>query len=62
MNEQQIRLLKKIGLDIDTELDILEEAVGDYFNLHCLDENYIPNEDGLICESILDYIENSDNL
>ena len=58
MNEKQILLLKKIGVDINAEPDILEEAVGDYLNLHCLDENYKPNEEGLICESILDHIGN----
>lgn len=56
MNEKQVQLLKKIGVNPDAEFDIIEESVGDYLNTYCLDENYTPNEDGLICESILDYI------
>lgn len=59
MNEQQKQLLRKIGVDINAEVDVIEEAVGDYLNLHCLDENYNPNEGGLICESILDKIGES---
>ena len=54
MTEKQKALLKKIGVDINADVDIIEEAVGDYLNLHCLDKNYKPNEEGLICESILD--------
>ena len=54
MTEKQKSLLKKIGVDINADVDIIEEAVGDYLNLHCLDKNYKPNEEGLICESILD--------
>lgn len=60
MNEKQLQLLRKIGVDENAEFDIIEEVVGDYLNTHCLDENYTPNEDGLICESILDYIGNID--
>ena len=57
MNEKQIQLLKKIGIDIDADPCIIEEAVGDYLNLHCLDDDYKPNGEGLICESILDCID-----
>ncbi|MBQ3462693.1 MAG: hypothetical protein IJH36_06190 [Clostridia bacterium] len=56
INEQQKILLEKIGIDINSSDDLIEQAVGDYLNLHCLDENYEPNEEGLICESILDMI------
>lgn len=58
MNEKQLQLLRKIGIDVDAEFDIIEEAVGDYLTMHCLDKNYTPNEEGLICESILDYVGN----
>ncbi len=56
MNEEQLNLLKKLDINANDDLEIIEEKIGDYLNLHCLDENYMPNEDGLICESILDYI------
>lgn len=56
MNDLQIKFLQKIGVDPDANLDVIEEAVGDYLTLHCLDENYNPTTEGLICESILDYI------
>ena len=45
-----------IGIDPNDELDVIEDKVGDYLTLNCLDENYNPNEEGLMCESILDYI------
>ena len=54
MTEKQKALLKKIGVDINADVDTIEEAVGDYLNLHYLDKNYKPNEADLICESILD--------
>jgi hypothetical protein len=56
MTTKQIEFLQSIGIDLKAELDIIEKKVGDYLSLHCLDENYLPDEAGLICESILDYI------
>lgn len=32
----------------------IEDAIGDHLTLRCLDENYNPNAEGLICEDILD--------
>jgi hypothetical protein len=61
MTEEQIEFLKRVGIDPDLSLSELEDQVGDYLTLHCLDENYNPNEEGLMCESILDYIGNLDN-
>lgn len=60
--DAEINLMKKIGLDADFQnLDrdddywcTIEDKVGDYLTLHCLDENYYPNADGIICEAILD--------
>lgn len=56
MSEKQKEFLVSIGIDPTDELDVIEDKVGDYLTLNCLDENYNPNEEGLMCESILDYI------
>jgi len=62
-SEAQLKVLKKLGLNYNSTQDLsedelidLEEKVGDYLTLHCLDENYEPNEEGKICESILDLL------
>ena len=60
--EDEIQLMKKIGLDCDfnslsDEDDYwaaIEEKVGDHLILHCLDKDYDPDPDGLLCKSILD--------
>lgn len=60
--QEEIALMKRLGLEADFQnldrdndywLDI-EERVGDHLTLHCLDENYYPNDEGTICEAILD--------
>ncbi len=57
---QQVQLMKKIGLSIDfdnlsaDDYVKIEETVGDHLALHGMDNGYLPNEDGRICESILD--------
>lgn len=56
MSEEQKRFLISIGINPNDELDIIEDKVGDYLNLKCLNEHYNPNEEGIMCESILDYI------
>lgn len=56
MSEKQKEFLVSIGIDPNDELDVIEDKVGDYLTLNCLDENYNPNEEGLMCESFLDYI------
>lgn len=56
MSEKQKEFLVSIGIDPNDELDVIEDKVGDYLTLNCLDEKYNPNEEGLMCESILDYI------
>lgn len=58
MSEEQNRFLISIGVNPNDDLDVIENKVGDYLTLHCLDENYNPNKEGLMCESILDYIGN----
>lgn len=59
-SEEQIKLMKKIGLNLDfdnlsgDDWVVIEDAVGDYLTLKCLDSDYNPNDDGIICEKILD--------
>lgn len=64
LSEQEIDLLRRIGLDFDyskkltdEEAVMLEERVGDYLTLECLDEDYNPNRDGLICYDILEKVD-----
>lgn len=61
MNEKQKQLLYRLGLNENSKLDVIEDKVGDYLALNGFDENYKPTEDGLICESILDYIDTIDD-
>lgn len=56
MNKQQVEFLRKIGVNPDAGLDVIEDQVGEYLALHGLDEDYNPTSEGLICENILDYI------
>lgn len=58
--EIEKKLLQKIGIDEkiiknpeNHDLSDLEDQVGDYLVLKSLDENYMPNEEGRICEDIL---------
>lgn len=62
-NEEQLKILEKLELIYDPRQDLsddncidLEEKVGDYYTLHCLDVNYEPNDEGRTCESILDIL------
>lgn len=62
-DEKQLKLLKKLDIPFDIEQDLtdeqivyIEEAVGDYLVRSCLDKNYNPTQEGMICESIIDYI------
>lgn len=63
-SSEEIELMQSIGLDCNfnnlTEEDDywveIEEKVGDFLTIECLDEDYKPNENGTICESILNKI------
>lgn len=62
-SDKEIQFIKsKLHLDINTDtpsgddLGKLEEVCGEYLTLHCLDNNYEPTDEGLLCESILDKI------
>ena len=52
MSEKQKEFLVSIGIDPNDELDVIEDKVGDYLTLNCLDENYNPNEEGLMLSLI----------
>lgn len=61
---EEITLMKSLGLDGDFNnlseddeywVDI-EEKVGNFLTLKCLDEHYEPDDKGVICESILNKI------
>lgn len=58
MNNEQIDFLINVGIDPDLPYDELEDAVATYLELHGFDADYNPTDDGLMCESILDYIGN----
>ncbi len=59
-NARETELLIRMGIPVnfasytDDDWCDLEEKVGDYLLTRCLDDRYYPNEDGLICEDILD--------
>lgn len=63
-DDKEISLMRSLGLDCDfnnlSDDDdywmIIEEKVGAHLTLECLDENYNPDENGAICESILNKI------
>ena len=56
MSEEHKNFLISIGINPNDDLDKIDDLVSDYLVMHCLDEEYNPNEEGLMCESILDYI------
>lgn len=64
-NATQIKLMRKIGLKMDlanpdrlsdNEWVLIEKKVGDYLNSKCLDIDYKPNSEGIVCYSILDML------
>ena len=61
LTKEQIAFMKKIGVPVrdynnlsDDDWIAIENYVGDYLTLQCLDEKYNPNEEGKMCYSILD--------
>lgn len=58
--DEQIAFIKEIGIDVDfdnlsdADLDAIEEAVTDEYQIRGLGKDYEPTETGLMCESILD--------
>lgn len=64
LNTREIELLNKMGLTYDFSKKLsweqgltVEEKVGDYLTLECLDDEYEPNEEGEICYANLSKID-----
>lgn len=61
-NNNQIEFMKKIGISIDfnniSDEDYveIEEKVSDYLQKKGFNEDYSPNKEGKMCESILDML------
>ncbi|WP_313758463.1 hypothetical protein [Tissierella sp.] len=59
-NEEQLKMFEKLGKSIedraysDDEILELEDLIADRLMYSGFDEDYNPNEEGKICESILD--------
>lgn len=66
MNKEQLELIEKLDLgflvpdDLSLlpveDLNRLDEAVSDHFQLHGIEADNEVNEIGLVCESIMDVI------
>ncbi len=59
----QIKLLEKLNLDFDIHNDLsddnieeLDNKVSDYFSFNCINSDDV-TEEGLICESIIDKLD-----
>ena len=58
----QIEFMKKIGISIkqknisDSDILLIEEKVSEYLQEKGFNEDYSPNQEGEICESILDML------
>ncbi len=55
MNDEQRNFLMSINLNPDGDEVEIIDAVADYLLQYCLGESYAPNDEGIICEGILDY-------
>lgn len=62
--EDELKMLRKLSLNFslthpltDDELVELEEKVGDYLTMECVDDEGRPDADGVLCYAILDRID-----
>lgn len=61
-NNNQIEFMKKIGISInhenisDSDILLIEEKVPEYLQKKGFNEDYSPNQEGEMCESILDML------
>ena len=62
-NKDQIEFMKKIGISVDfskelsdADYEAIEETVADHLQKNGFDANYLPTEEGKMCESILDIL------
>ena len=58
LTKEELELIKKLKLDKLDDLLDLEDELSDYLQLHCVTEKDNLNEEGLLCESILNKIGN----
>lgn len=56
LSEEELNLLIKLNLDTVEDLLDLEDALAEYMQIHCLTNNDDLNDEGIICESILNKI------
>lgn len=64
-NDEQRKLLNKIVPNINLDSDLtddelieMEDELGDHLTLHCLNKEYEPNREGVICEDLLEILAN----
>ncbi len=62
-NKDQLEILHKISFDFDVQKNLsseeyfeIDEKVDDYLMKFGFDKDYVPNDIGLICESIMDIL------
>ncbi len=61
-NNNQIEFMKKIRISInhenisDSDILLIEEKVSEYLQKKGFNEDYSPNQEGEMCESILDML------
>ena len=60
-SNDQIEFMKKIGISVDFSKDLsdadheaIEEKVAEHLQKSGFDKDYLPTEEGKMCESILD--------
>ena len=61
--EEQATLMNKIGVPFDITKDLTDDEIcdlvdyaADHLNLHCLDDDYAPNHEGVVCYQVLDIL------
>ena len=60
-SENQIAFMNKIGIPVDfsktlsdADYEMIEDMVATHLQKHGFDKDYLPTEEGELCESILD--------
>ncbi len=64
-SDEQRKLLNKIVPNINLDSDLtddelieMEDELGDHLTLHCLNGDYEPNREGVVCEDLLEILGN----
>ena len=58
LTDEELNLINKLKLQNIEDLLVLEDNLSEYLQLHCINEYNDLNNEGLICESILNKIGN----